>query len=142
MKQFLKFTLATIVGIIVTTIIGFLILIGVISAIINFSDKTTTIKDNSILLIDLDKPIMERSTNNPFKNFDFNGMKSNAPIGLDEIIENIKKARDDNQIKGIYLSLPSVQSRISTIEEIRKALLDFKTSKKFIIAYSNTYTTG
>ena len=63
-------------------------------------------------------------------------------MGLNDILKNIHKARIDTNIRGIYLQLSGLQTGIATIEEIRNALIDFKKSGKFILAFSDTYTQG
>jgi protease-4 len=100
------------------------------------------VTSNSIIHISLNTPIIERSSKNPLDNFDFGDFESNKPLGLNDILEALKRAKTDENIKGIYLDLNSLQAGFATIEEIRGALLDFKTSGKFIIAYSEVYTQG
>ena len=87
-------------------------------------------------------PIEDRSSNNPFENFDFSSFSPSMQPGLNEILKNIKKASQDPDIKGIYLDLSGLQGGMATIEEIRNGLLEFKKSKKFIYAYSDYYTQG
>lgn len=138
--------MGTLVGVIVTTVIIFLILIGIIiSSVSQMSvqnNKTVSVKQNSILHVKFDEAIPERSSNNPLGNFDFGSNFGKMPIGLNDILSNIEKAKDDDKIKGIYLDIASIPAGIATVEEIRKALLDFKTSKKFLIAYSEGYSQG
>ncbi len=141
MKDFLKFTLATIVGIIISTIIITFIFIGIITAVVSSTkDKEVTVKPNSVLHIKLQNAITDRSSKNPFDNFNFQTMKAEPKLGLDDILKNIKKAKTDDKIKGIYLDITYIPAGIATTEEIRNALLDFKESGKFIISYSDAYT--
>jgi protease IV len=142
MKSFLKYTLATIVGIIVSSIILFFILIGIIGVLVSSAEKEVTINDHSILKIELNKEIPDRSSQNPFENFDFKNLKPNTIVGLTDIVKNIEYAKTDPQIKGIYLDLSIIPAGFGTIEEIRNALLDFKKSKKFIISYADYYSQG
>jgi len=140
MKSFFKYVLATMLGIILSSILLFLILLGGIGAMVSSQDQPVKIKSNTILHVELEQPIMDRSNNNPFENFDFSSFKPVVQLGLNDILANIKKAKSDPNIKGIYLDLTVVPAGIATIEEIRNALIDFKESNKFIISYSDTYT--
>lgn len=141
MKNFLKYTLATIVGIIVVNIIGFLIMIGVISAVVSSTEKEVTIKDQSVLLLKLNEQIIDRAPNDPFQDLDLPGFSESKKVGLDDIISAIDKAKNEDKIKGIYLRIDNINAGYSACEEIRKALITFKsTSGKFIYAYSENYT--
>lgn len=140
MKSFLKYLLATVLGVIVSSIIMLLILIGGIGAMISSQDQPVKIKSNTILHVELDQPIMDRSNNNPFETIDFSSFEPVKIIGLNDIIKNLEKAKRDPNIKGIYLDITAIPAGIATIEEIRNALIDFKESEKFIIAYSDVYT--
>jgi len=140
MKNFFKIMLASMAGTFLTLLIFFFILLGIIGAIVSSGDKTVSIKANSILKLTLNNEIFDRSPNNPFAGINFAGIGKEKQDGLTEIIDNIKKAKQDANIKGIYLELSMLPARIATIEEIRNALLDFKKSGKFIIAYADYYT--
>ncbi len=138
MKQFFKFFFASVLGTFVTFIIVFLILMGVFVSVISFSEKEAVkVKSNSLLHIKLEEPIMDRTPASPFSDFDLFNLKIHTPPGLNDILKNIKKAKTDNHIKGIYLELSYIPAGISTIKEIRTALEDFKESGKFIICYGN-----
>ncbi|MES2377969.1 MAG: signal peptide peptidase SppA [Bacteroidota bacterium] len=140
MKQFFKFVLATVVGIILSTIIIILVIVGVIAAA--GSDKDVEVDVNSILHIDIKYPIAERTANNPLANLSFLGFDGDKSIGLKDILANIRKAKTDDKIKGIFLDESYMMSGQATTEEIRNALIDFKKSGKFVIAYSEIYTQG
>jgi len=103
------------------------------------SDDKIEVADNSILHISLAYPISERTTKNNFSGFGFSSIFDNH-IGLNDILTRIETAKTDDQIKGIYLDLSTIGASFATLEEIRNALVDFKTSKKFIIAYSEFYS--
>lgn len=139
MRQFLKYVLATVVGLLLFSFVGFLLLAGLGAAFSAGSSKTTTVAANSVLKLDLDKPVEERSTENPFSfaggNF---GLDNNSAIGLIELKEALEAAKTDDNIKGIYLSAQEPQAGWASLEEIRNALIDFKTSKKFVYAYAET----
>lgn len=140
MKSFLKYTLATIVGVIITGLLFFLILFSTMSAIISKGDEPAEIKSNSLLKMELSHIIMDRSSKDPFANFDFQSMKPVPTLGLNEILANIDKAAKDENIEGIYLDLSVVPAGMATIEEIRNALIEFRESGKFIIGYSDNYS--
>ena len=141
MKSFFKYTLATIVGIIVVNIVGFLIMIGIVSAMISSTNKDVTIKDHSVLLLKLDAQITDRAPNDPFQNVDLPVFAKSKKIGLDAIISAIDKAKSEDKIKGIYLRIDNVAAGYAACEEIRNALISFKEeSGKFIYAYSENYS--
>ena len=141
MKQFFKFMLASMTGCLFTFIIIFIFLFILISSISSFSKKeVVVVSENTVLSLTFDQPIFDRTSNNPFENIDFATFKATNLIGLNDIIKNIRKAKTDNRIKGIYLDLSNIDAGIATVEEIRNALIDFKKSKKFIISYGEVYT--
>lgn len=141
--QFLKFMLATITGIVVTSFLFFLIIFGIISSLVSSTkDKPVKVMPKSVLYLKFDKPIIDRSSDNPMDNFNFTSFKSEPKIGLNDILDNLEKAKSDPAIKGIYMELSSIPSGIATVEEVRNALLDFKASKKFIITYGDALTQG
>lgn len=144
MKQFFKMMLASMTGFVLAIFVFFFLAIMIISGMVMGlkSDKEVTVRDQSVLEITLDRPIPERSSDNPFEDFDFSSFSSKQSMGLDDILKNIEKAAKDDRIKGIFLNLTSVQSGMANLEEIRNALLTFKDSKKFIYAYSEYYTQG
>ena len=144
MKQFFKFMFASMVGFVLSTIVLFFILLGIISGMMLSlkEEGSVTVSDNSILEISFENPIEERTSNNPFENFNLNGINSNRTPGLNDILKSISKAKVDSRIEGILLNLTSIQAGMATIEEIRNAFLDYKKSGKFIYAYSESYTQG
>ena len=144
MKQFFKFMFASMVGFVLSMIVMFFILLGIISGMmLSLKDEgSVTISDNSILEVSFENPIEERSSNNPFENLNFNGINPNRTPGLNDILKSVSKAKSDSRIKGILLNLTSIQSGMATTEEIRNAFLDYKKSGKFIYAYSESYTQG
>lgn len=137
MKSFLKYTLATIVGIFLSTLLFFFFLILIISA--STSEKPVEVKDNSILYIKLNDKVVDRTVDNPF-DFLPTGLPMVREIGLNDILDCINKAKKDDHISGIYLDMISLAAGYGSTEEIRNALLDFKESGKFILAFSDIYT--
>lgn len=142
MKSFFKYVLATVTGIIISSIllvvVGLIILGAMISSMT--ADKETVVADNSLLHIDLQHQITERTIPDPFEELDVPGFTTTKSFGLNDILKGIEGAKNDNRIKGIYLDLSAVSASFATLQEIRDALLDFKTSGKFIVAYSEGYT--
>lgn len=140
MLKFLKYVLATIVGLFLFWIVAILILAGIgMSA---DSKSGADVEANSILKIDFGQAIIERDQeDNPFKDLNLPGMADGGSIGIVEFKKALQRAKKDDKIKGIYLELSSLQVRgFASVEEIRNALLDFKTSGKFVYAYGETMT--
>ncbi|MBS1529763.1 MAG: signal peptide peptidase SppA, partial [Bacteroidetes bacterium] len=138
MKQFFKFVFATMVGIILTSIIFIIIIIGILVAA--SGEKHIDVDQDSVLHINLNARIPERTPHNPLEGLGFLGIESEKVIGLNDILANIKRAKTDPNIKGIFLDESYLLSGQATTEEIRNALIDFKHSGKFIVAYSEVYT--
>lgn len=139
MKHFLSTTLATIVGLLITGLLCFLILLAVAGAMTN--SKAYTLKPNSVLTIDLSGRLVEQGQDNPF-NFDIPGLpyaKVDNAQGLDNILAAIEKAGKTDQIKGIYLRANAFQGGFASAEMIRTALVKFKETGKFIVAYADSY---
>lgn len=140
MKQFFKYTLATVLGVFIAGIITFFLFLGMIGAIISSAeDKEVIAKDHSILNLNLNYVIDDRGSSDPFSQMDFSTFSIKENPGLDQIIRAIHKAKDDPKIDGIYLNSSSIMAGISSAQEIRNALEDFKTSGKFIVAYASTW---
>jgi len=135
MRDFFKFMFASMLGFFLTSIILFFLLFAFVMAIISFAQpEEVMIGNKAILHVKLDYVIEDRSSNDPFASgFNFAPFSSNP--GLNEVLKNIEKARNDDRIKGIFLDLMDVPSGLATIAEIRNALVDFKTSGKFIYTY-------
>ena len=141
MKEFFKMVFASMLGMILSFFVIFILMIVIVAAIIaSLEDNKVKVSANSVIHMSLDHEIRERSSKNPFEKLDFGGFESNKSIGLNDIIASIKRAKNDDKIKGIYLDLSSIQAGFATVEEIRNALSDFKRSGKFILAYSEVYT--
>src|SRR5205085_9868104 len=119
------------------------IFLFIVSGIVSMKkDNVAAIESNSLLELTFDNPIIERTSKNPLEGLRFPSLRSEQDLGLNDILKNIEKAKTDDRIRGIFLNLSSLQAGISTVEEIRDALLDFKNSKKFIYAYCEYYTQG
>lgn len=138
MKQFLKFTLATATG----------LMLGVFTIIMIFSiiagsggSKEVQLDEPHVLRLELNGAIQDRVEEMPFDLSEITGQDVNI-LGLNDILANIKKAKTDKNIKGIYIEMGMLSTGFATREEIRNALLDFKESGKFITTYSEIYTQG
>lgn len=141
MKDFFKFLFASMLGFLIMSVILFFIFLGMITSFANMMEqKEAEVAENTLLKIDFSAPIIDRTSKDPFSDFDFASMETKKSIGLNDILNNLDKASRDPKIKGIYLNLSSLQSGMATIEEIRQALMDFKASGKFIYAYSDYYS--
>ncbi len=127
-------------GFILSSVLVFLIFLGIIVGIASSSkDEVVVVKDKSILHLTLDKQITDKAPSNPLANFDFINMTSKQGSGLYDILKALNNAKTDKQIAGVYLDISSIPAGIATVEEIRNALLDFKTSGKFLVSYSEMY---
>ncbi|MFC2100217.1 signal peptide peptidase SppA [Bacteroidota bacterium] len=138
MKQFFKFMFASMFGFILTIVIFIFIMVGIISSL--STKEEVVVHKKTVLVMDLDVPISDRSPKNPLESFDFEPFAAFKTLGLNDILSTIDKAKNDNRIEGIYMSLDIIPSGFSVIEEIRNALIDFKESGKFIITYSEVLT--
>lgn len=138
MKQFFKFTLASILGVIIGSIFFLVLFLGIMSAVGSSQEAEMKLKDNSIYELELAGSLIERSEDDPLSGLV--GEIFNSPnqqnIGLDDLLANIEKAKENPLIKGIYLKGGMLAGGKSSMSEIRQALLDFKESGKFIVAYA------
>ncbi|MBN1651952.1 MAG: signal peptide peptidase SppA [Bacteroidales bacterium] len=140
MSQFFKYTLATVLGVFIAGLISLFLFFGIVGAIVSSTEDKEVISDaHSILHLDLDYPITDRGMNDPFSQMNFMDFSIRERPGLDVIIRSIKKAKEDPNIDGIYIDSQSVLAGISSTQEIRNALEDFKTSGKFIVAYATAF---
>ena len=105
-------------------------------------ERLVEIKDNTVLHLKLNRPILEREVEDPFEGLPMFSNLQNAGIGLYEFKEAIKNAEENDNVKGILLETPGLMAGLSSIDELRNALEEFKASGKFIISYSEMYTEG
>lgn len=140
MKEFFKYVLATVVGIMLVGIFSFFMGLMMLVSLAISDNQKPMIEDNSILRISLSGTISDRASSNPWAILLGNDLAEQQ--GLDDMIKAIKVASEDEDIKGIYIEGGMLQSDFATLQELRKALLDFKESGKFIIAYGENYTQG
>jgi protease-4 len=137
MKNFLKYTLATITGIIIASVLFFIVILASFSAIVSSGNKPVSISNNSILVLKAGVTIPDRGDQNPLAGIDLFNMTLSPAPGLNEILNNIEKASGDNKIKGILIENGLLTSGWATTEEIRNALLKFREKGKFVISYSD-----
>jgi protease-4 len=141
MKDFLKFTLATVCGLLVTGIILFLI--GMVTLFgMAAGDSETKVKENSLLVLDLSGTLSERGEDNIRAMIMGFAGDDNNTIGLNDILASIQKAKENDNIKGIYIKANYLSTSFASLEAIRAALDDFKSSGKFIVAYADNYSQG
>ena len=117
--------------------------IGAAAGSLNFEGKPVTVKDNSVLHIELTQEIMDRGSKDELM-LDFGPFKQAATLGLNDILADLEKAKTDDRIKGLFLDLGfTVNARMATVQEIRDKILEFKKeSGKPVIAYAELYTQG
>ena len=144
MKQFFKFVFASMLGFFLSSLIIIIVVVVLIVGIVDAasSEKHVEVEENSVLHINFSSAIPERTPNNPLAGLGFLGLDGEKALGLNDILASIKRAKTDHNIKGIFLDESYMLSGQATTEEIRNALIDFKRSGKFIIAYSEVYTQG
>lgn len=138
MKEFMKNVGATVVGIFVFTIllgaIGMMSLVGMVAS----GSSAKDVADNTVFVINLEGQLQERSVDNPFSQY-LGGAAST--IGLDDLLDGIKKAKENDKIKGIYIEAGAfAPDSYASLQAVRKALVDFKKSGKWIVAYGDIYT--
>lgn len=133
MRQFFKFVFATITGLFIFCFLFIMLLVGI--AAVAGKEKPVIVKANSVLKLDLNYEIPEQSNDNPFAGLSSGDFNAKKAVGLTEIRESIKKAADDENIKGIYLQLGINNNGYATLEAIRNALKEFKKKGKFVYAY-------
>ena len=139
MKEFFKMTLATICGIAIFLVVTGLFFVISLVGMIASDTASTKVKDNSVFVIKLDGTISERAeADSPFNAL--LGMNDMSAMGLDNLIASIRKAKDNDDIKGIYLEGGVVEfDAPATAQQLRDALKDFKKSGKWIVAYADQY---
>jgi protease-4 len=137
MKTFLKMLLAVIAGLIITSILFFVIMLSAISGIAAAGSKSVDIPEKSVLVIKTGAMIPDRSQSNPFSMIDPVTMTFTQTPGLNEILKNLRKAAEDENISGILLETGTMPSGWATADEIRTALEEFRKSGKFIYSYAD-----
>ncbi len=136
MKSFFKTMLACVAGIIIAGILFVFVLVSLIGSVVSMGSEDKGIKENSVLMLDLNGTLSERADDNPLASLMNDGLKS---YGLEDIIASIKEAKNNPDIKGIYLQAGVMDASLASLEEIRGELASFKESGKFVVAYGDQY---
>lgn len=149
MKQFVKYMLASTAGTVIAFIMMFfvmgLIVAGMISSAVMMAsnvEKKVKVEENSVLVINMAERIVERKEPNPFEDLEIDGFDSEKSIELDDLLDAIEAAKTDDRIKGIHLKGAMFSGRFATLEAVRDAIIDFKESGKFVVAYNEVYSHG
>ena len=137
MKDFLKYTLASIVGLLACTIVVTIISIIAVVGIAASSETATVVNEDCLFKLKLKGEVTERLIENPFASL---MNEDQTVLGLNDILTSIQKAADNAYIKGIYLEAEGIVADPASIEEIRGALERFKQTGKFVVAYGNNYS--
>lgn len=144
MKGFFKSVLATIVGILISSlimgVICAILFFGFIGILLSSSSDSFTLKENSVLSINMNGIMKDRTNPNPW--MEYLGLVDTPEMSLSDMLSAIEKAKDNKDIKGIYIRSGYFSAPSASLTELRKALVDFKTSGKFIVAYADNYMQG
>ena len=139
MKEFLRSTLATITGVLICGFIFIILGVTMLAGFVASSESETIVMPNSVFTLELKGTVQERYQPSPVDQF-FEDQIST--YGLEDILNSIQKAKEDEQIKGIYLHTGALACSTASLQAIHRALADFKQSGKFLIAYADMYTQG
>lgn len=144
LKDYFKFatvstfvTLTTLFALGAISIIIFIIILAVAGS---SNNKTVSVKDESILVLNLNRPIVDRSSDNPLSEINIATLTPVKKHSLMNILTVLKAAAEDDKIKGVYIKTANISAGLGTLEEIRNALKEFKKSGKFVISYSDNYS--
>jgi protease IV len=143
MKGFIKTVLASALGFFVALIIVSIFTVGIFAGMVaSVNNSSFELKEKSFLHLKLEGLLKERTTTDPL--MELIGLYNNdtPELGLDDILSAIKKAKENDKIRGIYIDAKAFSASTASLQAIRNALVDFKTSKKFIVAYGDYYTQG
>ncbi|MBK9336063.1 MAG: signal peptide peptidase SppA [Lewinellaceae bacterium] len=139
MNQFLKFIFASCLGTFLALVLLFFFSIWTLTGFASkaMEKEKTTIKANSVLELKFEQPIPEKTNNIPLDPFNFDQENT---LGLTDMVKTIRQAKEDPDIKGIYINAMALTAGRATSNTLREALLDFKTSGKFVVSYASVYT--
>ena len=138
MKEFFKYVLATIVGIILTSIIFTVITIVSVAGMVASEGATSSVPKNAVLRLKLQGEVVDRAGEG--SPFDIISQEEDFTIGLDQALDALKKAAKNDKVKGIYLEAGSFAAYPADLQELRRALVEFKESGKWIVAYGDNYS--
>lgn len=144
MKEFFKFMFASILGFFISIVLVGVVIFAIAAVALSSmdSDKKVDVGKNSVLYLNLDQAITERTPKNPFDGLPILGGEGKGGIGLGDFIKAVERAKTDDNVKCIYLNVSSPNAGMATLREVRNALIDFKKSGKKILAYSEVYSQG
>ena len=142
--SFGKIFLAALLAVIVGSVLSFFIMIGFFSSVSTLmSPKATAVPETAILHLDFAESIVDLPSSNPMDSFDFMSMTENSSISLYSALQALDAAANDERIKGIYISFKGTGGVSNTIiEELRDAIIEFKKSGKWVVAYDESFTQG
>lgn len=143
MKEFFKYMLATVCGLFLFIFFYVLMMISMLVGLLAMSEPSeTVVKEHSVYVLEMNGTVSERSDDDAVERalLEAMGRSTDATYGLNDILANIEKAKDNPNIDGIYLKGGSLACGYTTAEEIRDALVRFKDSGKFVVAYADSYT--
>ncbi len=138
MKEFFKYVLATIVGIILTSIIFTVITIVSVAGMVASEGATSSVPKNAVLRLKLQGEVVDRAGEG--SPYDIFSQGEDLSIGLDQALDALKKAAKNDRVKGIYLEAGSFGAYPADLQELRRALVEFKESGKWIVAYGDNYS--
>ena len=139
MKDFLKMTFASIIGMVIAGFVLLIIGISVIGGMVATTEVATVVKENSVFVLDLKGSVVERYEDNPFEQILGEEITTR---GLEDILASIEKAKNDPKIKGMLINAEAFACSTASLQDIRTAIANFKESGKFVVAYSGAYTQG
>ncbi len=142
MKQFFKFLFASTLGTFLAVFLIVLFFVFAMAGMVASMEEGETddsVKENTILRVQWKNDIPDRVEENPFQNFDPFSMEASQPMGLNDILKTIDRAKNDDKIAGIFLDMETLPAGSATMQEIRNKLEEFKASGKFVISYANSY---
>ncbi len=138
MKDFFKYVLATVVGMLLFSIVMGVFMVMSMVGIVASGEQTKSIKDNSVLVLNLSGTLDERAQADPMA---FIKGEDTEATGLDDMLAAIRKAKTNDKVKGIYIEAGAFAAdSYASLQAVRKALADFRSSGKWIVAYSDSYT--
>ena len=139
MKDFLKMTFASIIGMVIAGFVLLIMGISVIGGMVATTEVATVVKENSVFVLDLKGSVVERYEENPFEQLMSEEITTR---GLEDILASIEKAKNDPKIKGMLINAEAFACSTASLQDIRTAIANFKESGKFVVAYSGAYTQG
>lgn len=142
MKDFLKYTLATVLGVVLVGVLALLLSGVALVAMVAGTESETPVKEQSVMLLDLEGVLVERTDESLWAQVNHKLNGGSGETGLDDVLAAIKKAAEHEDIAGIYLRGGALSAGYASLQEIRAALEAFKKTGKFVVAYADSYNQG